>query len=117
MKLTASGLMSATLTNLNQSGGLCNKVATLFPAKGNPVNTYQQAQSRINALPPISYNRPDSLTRRGDVLIARFRYGFRWTAERAIADWREVIRSLFPGATVIKTTADRQNNIRCYFTL
>ena len=81
------------------------------------MNIYQQAQARINALPLISYNRPDSLTRRGDVLIARFAYNPRWTPEQAIADWREVIRSLFPSATVIKTTADRRNNIRCYFTL
>ena len=81
------------------------------------MNAYQRAQARINALPPISYSRPDSLTRRGDVLIARFAYGSRWTTAKAIADWREVILSLFPNATVIKTTADRQNNIRCYFTL
>ena len=81
------------------------------------MNTYQQAKARINQEPPISYNRPDSLTRRGAVLISRFRYGFRWTAERAIADWREVILSLFPNAKVIKTTADRRNHVRCYFTL
>ena len=81
------------------------------------MNAYQQAQARINALPPISYSRPDSLTRRGDVLIARFVYNPRWTAEQATADWREVILSLFPNATVIKTTADRRNHIRCYFTL
>ena len=78
---------------------------------------YQTAKSRINRESPISYNRPDSLTRRGDVLIARFRYGSRWTPEQAIADWRDVIISLFPTAAVIKTTADRQNQIRCYFSL
>ena len=81
------------------------------------MNIYQQAQARINALPPISYSRPDSLTRRGDVLIARFAYSHRWTADKAIADWQGVILHLFPGAKVIKTTADRRNHIRCYFTL
>lgn len=79
------------------------------------MNAYQQAQARIDQEPPISYNRPDSLTRRGDMLIARFAYNSRWTPEQAITDWREVILSLFPNATVIKTTADRRNHIRCYF--
>ena len=81
------------------------------------MNAYQQAQARINALPAISYNRPDSLTRRGDILIARFAYNHRWTAEQAIEDWEAVIQYLFPNAHVIKPTADKRNHIRCYFTL
>ena len=81
------------------------------------MNTYQQAKVRINHEPPISYNRPDSLTRRGDVLIARFAYNHWWTADNAIADWQSVILYLFPNANIITTTADRQNHIRCYFSL
>ena len=78
---------------------------------------YQIAKARINHEPPISYNRPDSLTRRGNVLIARFAYNHWWTADNAIADWQGIILCLFPNATIIKTTADRWNHIRCYFSL
>ena len=81
------------------------------------MNTYQQAKARIHQEPPISYNRPDSLTRRGNLLIARFHYNHSWQAEQAIDDWQGVILYLFPKANIIKTTADRKNNIRCYFAL
>ena len=90
-----------------------NRAAHLAEA----ASPYQTAKSRINQEAPISYNRPDSLTRRGDVLIARFGYGMNWKADDAIADWQEVIRAMFPTATVVKTTADRRNQIRCYFSL
>lgn len=79
--------------------------------------TYQVAKARIDQERPISYNRPDSLTRRGDVLIARFHYNHSWKPNKAIADWREVILYLFPNAHIVKTTADRKNNVRCYFKL
>ena len=81
------------------------------------ISQYEVAKERINQLPNISYDRPDSLTRRNGTLIARFRYGFHWKREAAQADWQAVITRLFPSARIIKTTVDRKRNARCYFSL
>ena len=82
-----------------------------------PTSQYEVAKERINQLPNICYDRPDSLTSRNGTLIARFRYGFHWKPKAAQADWQAVITRLFPSARIIKTTVDRKRNARCYFSL
>ena len=80
----------------------------------NSNEAYEHAMELINQLPPTTYNRPDSLSRRGDTLIARFAYNVKWTKKQAIADWRETMQRLFPTATIEKVTADRKNHVRAY---
>ena len=81
------------------------------------MNIYQQAQARINALSPFSGHRPDSLTRRGDTLIARRGYPFTYKPAFAAILWAANIKELFPEAQIIRNSVDRKNNARCYFRL
>ena len=75
-------------------------------------NPYPQAVSRLNQLHPFS--RPDSLTRRGGVLIARRSYAIP-SRKYAIDDLTEVIQRVFPEAVIINATLDRKGNARVRF--
>ena len=81
-----------------------------------PTSPYRIAKQKIDNLPVTAiYDRPDSLTRRGDQLIARFRYGVHWTPEAARQDWLDTVKRVFPDAKIGKVTIDRKRNARAYF--
>ena len=78
--------------------------------------TYQQAKARFQSSTRPA-DKPDSLTRRGNILIAAKYYGNQ--DKRMIAKWWEdTIRKLFPAARIHKTTVcQRWYTARCYFTI
>lgn len=74
---------------------------------------YQEAKVRFNKL--REGQRPDSLTRRGETLIATKYFGNYdkgWLTE----SWEKIIRDLFPTATIHKVTISRWYVVRAYFT-
>ena len=74
---------------------------------------YQQAKARMNNPDAL---KPESLTRRGKILIARY-FTPRWdkkVLQRMIAT---EIQNLFPQADISKVTVDRHYTTRAYFTI
>ena len=81
------------------------------------MNIYQQAKARFNHSYTRSAARPDSLTRRGDTLIAAKFYG-RYDKEMIRKWWADSIKELFPNATIHKmTVCPRWYTVRCYFSI
>ena len=79
---------------------------------------YEQAKSAFDQFNWFSYNRPDSLTRRGDVLIARRALSNGRSHDSAIDEWQELVEDLFDGQVVIyDINVDRKNNLRVRFSL
>ena len=78
---------------------------------------YQIAKARIAELSDFSGLHPDSLTRRGNVLIARRGYPFTYNPAFASIIWASNIKELFPEARIIRNSVDSKNNARCYFRL
>ena len=78
---------------------------------------YQVAKARIDQLSDFSGYRPDSLTRRGDTLIARRSYPFSYSRAFASQVWATNISELFPEARILRNSVDRKNNARCYFSI
>ena len=76
--------------------------------------TFQEAKDRIASLDPLDFNRPDSLTRRGDTMIARRAFSWDQPRHAIIFHWRANIKELFPEATIIKADVDGKNNARCW---
>ena len=59
---------------------------------------------RVSLFNGFSFNHPDSLTRRGDVLIARRALSNGRNHDNALAEWQELIEELFSGQVVIYDT-------------
>jgi len=87
---------------------------------------FRTAKSQFEKLHPAS--RPDSLTRRGDILIARRSYTpWRLDPERpsehlrwkqwAIEDWQETVQRVLPEANILDISIDQHRNVRAYFHL
>ena len=75
--------------------------------------TYQQAKARVESLSPFAFIRPDSLTKRGDTLIARRVFAPRHR-ELIGLSWAASVRQLFPEAQIVRTDVDRTYNARCW---
>ena len=80
------------------------------------MNIYQQAKARFNHPHTRSAARPDSLTRRGSILIAAKFYG-QYDKKMITKWWTDSIRELFPDAIIQKTTVGRWYTVRCYFSI
>jgi len=83
-----------------------------------PVIAYQAAKRALNNLHPAE--RPSSLTRRGETLIARF-YVSLWAARRQpaieVSEAVEHITKLMPfPVKVLKSTIDNTPCVRVWFT-
>ena len=76
---------------------------------------YQKAKAAFDQFPWISSYRPDSLTRRGDVLIARRALSFGGDLEIAQQEWCELIEGLFEGVAIHRISIDRKRSLRVYF--
>ena len=78
---------------------------------------YQKAKARFDSDQTHPGDKPDSLTRRGNTLIAAKFYGS--YDKRFLKDWWEkTIKDLFPSATIHRTTVDKRwHTVRCYFSL
>ncbi len=77
---------------------------------------YQSAKSKFDTLHVFS--RPDSLTRRGEMLILRRKVTVYQKNNGVIDDWKETLVDLFKhGVTVCHTAIDRQYNLRIWFLL
>lgn len=76
---------------------------------------YQTAKARFSILHPFS--QPDSLTRRGTMLIARRKLTIDQARNGAVDDWRSTINRLFRHAvTIYDIDIDRKYNLRVRFT-
>ena len=75
---------------------------------------YSQAKAVFDTLHPFS--RPDSLTRRGNVLIARRRVTVESARNGARQDWRETIERLFKDVEIYSVDIDSKFNLRVRFT-
>jgi hypothetical protein len=73
---------------------------------------YQAVKQAFNTLHPFS--RPDSLTRRGEMLILR-RGLTRRGRHGAIRSWEETLRDLIPNARIHKSTIDPKHQLRIWF--
>ena len=77
---------------------------------------YQSARFKFNTLHVFS--QPDSLTRRGEMLILRRAVTVEQANNGVIDDWRETLTDLFKyGVTVCQASVDRQYNLRIWFLL
>lgn len=76
--------------------------------------TYQEAKDRVAALSPHAYIRPDSLTKRGDTLIARRAFAPKKDKTWIGLAWAGSVKLLFPEAKIKKTSVDRKHNARCW---
>jgi hypothetical protein len=91
--------------------------------KGLPVTVkgpaaYEKAKATFDQFPKGSFSRPDSLSRNGDVLIARCGLSFSSNIDFNIADWRDLINELFEGQVVIyDIRVDKKKNLRVRFSL
>lgn len=92
----------------------------------NPYQAFQLAKDSFAQLHPAS--RPDSLVRRGDVIIARRLYtawaldpkrAAQWTAWKRWAknDWVETIVTAIPEAKILSVEIDEKRNVRVKFSL
>ena len=77
---------------------------------------YQAAKAKFDTLHPFS--RPDSLTRRGEMLILRRKVTV-WQAHNGVIDdWKQTLVDLFErGVTVCDASIDRKYNLRIWFLL
>lgn len=77
-------------------------------------NLYQSAKSKFDTLHVFS--QPDSLTRRGEMLILCRKVTV-WQANNDVIDnWKETLTSLFKhGVTFCDTSVDHQYNLRIWF--
>ena len=97
---------------------LINEVSVGLPVTVDGQAAYEQAQAAFDQLHWLSYSRPDSLTRRGDVLIARRALSNGRSHESAISEWQELVSELFSGQVVIyDAKVDPKNNLRVRFSL
>ena len=97
---------------------LIDEVSSGFPTTISGQAAYEQAKSAFDQFEWFSYSRPDSLTRRGDVLIARRALSNGRSHESAISEWQELVSDLFDGQVVMYTAnVDRKNNLRVRFSL
>ena len=80
------------------------------------ISHYELVKQRLSIFSPLSCNHPDSISRRGHVIIIRHRLGQVW-GETFIADqkriWRELIAHEIPEAAILQVTIDRAN-VRVY---
>ena len=77
---------------------------------------YQSARFKFNTLHVFS--RPDSLTRRGEMLILRRLVTVEQANNGVIDDWKETLTDLFKhGVTVCYANIDRKCNLRIWFLL
>jgi len=78
----------------------------------NPYKAFRTAKDAFNRLPVISFSRPDSLTRRGDEIIAR--WGLSVPVASCMNDWYlkeefvSLVRSLLPDADITRVQWDRR---------
>jgi hypothetical protein len=77
---------------------------------------YQSAKAKFDTLHVFS--QPDSLTRRGEMLILRRKVTV-WQAHNGVIDdWKETLIDLFKhGVTVCDASVDRKYNLRIWFLL
>ena len=77
---------------------------------------YQSAKFKFDTLHVFS--QPDSLTRRGEMLILRRAVTVEQANNGAIDDWKETLTDLFKhGVTVCDASVDRKYNLRIWFLL
>jgi hypothetical protein len=77
---------------------------------------YQSAKFKFDTL--HTFSQPDSLTRRGEMLILRRAVTVEQANNGVIDDWRETLTDLFKyGVTVCQASVDRQYNLRIWFLL
>ena len=79
---------------------------------------YQSAKFKLNTLHVFS--QPDSLTRRGEMLILRRKLSIHQAVKswNAIDEWKETLTYLFKhGVTVCDASVDRRYNLRIWFLL
>ena len=77
---------------------------------------YQSANFKFNTLHVFS--QPDSLTRRGEMLILRRAVTVEQANNGVIDDWRETLTDLFKhGVTVCDASVDSRYNLRIWFLL
>ena len=97
---------------------LISEVSVGLPATVDGRTAYEQAKAAFDKFEWFSYNRPDSLSRRGDVLIARRALSNGRSHDSAIEEWQELVEKLFDGQAVIyDTNVDPKNNLRVRFSL
>ena len=77
---------------------------------------YQSAKSKFDTLHVFS--QPDSLSRRGEMLILRRKVTVYQKNNGVIDDWKETLVDLFKrGITVCQASVDRKYNLRIWFLL
>ena len=77
---------------------------------------YQSAKFKFDTLHVFS--QPDSLTRRGEMLILRRAVTVEQANNGAIDDWKETLTDLFKhGVAVCDASVDRKYNLRIWFLL
>ena len=77
---------------------------------------YQSAKFKFNTLHVFS--QPDSLTRRGEMLILRRAVTVDAANNGVIDDWKETLTDLFKhGVTICHASVDRKYNLRIWFLL
>ena len=77
---------------------------------------YQSAKFKFNTLHVFS--QPDSLTRRGEMLILRRAVTVEQANNGVIDDWKETLTDLFKhGVTVCDASVDSRYNLRIWFLL
>ena len=79
---------------------------------------YQAAKFKFDTLHVFS--QPDSLTRRGEMLILRRKLSIHQAVKswNAIDDWKETLTDLFKhGVTICQASVDRKYNLRIWFLL
>jgi len=75
---------------------------------------YQYAKSKFETL--HIFSRPDSLTRRDNVLILRRKLTVNADRQFQIEDWCNTVKDLFKGdVTIHKTDINRKHNLRLWF--
>ena len=81
------------------------------------MSIYQQAKARFESDQTHPSDKPDSLTRRGETLIAAKYYGNQ--DKQMIKElWESTIKALFPSAKIHKTTVHPLwYTVRCYFSI
>ena len=77
---------------------------------------YQSAKFKFNTL--HTFSQPDSLTRRGEMLILRRAVTVEQANNGVIDDWKETLTDLFKhGVTVCDASVDSRYNLRIWFLL
>lgn len=75
---------------------------------------FKEAKERIAELSPHAYIRPDSLTKRGNTLIARRAFAPKRNKVWIGLAWAGSIKLLFPECQIIRTSVDKKHNARCW---